>query len=112
MGLRNGEQDWVIPRLGSTVNHDGLPARVIGCFSQNFKEEVFGDVVRAGAGDQVPTWTEKLQTAEIDFLIAAASSRDAGAVFGEGGWIEQDHVETSSLFVVAFEEVKGVGFAE
>src|SRR5579863_1692959 len=69
-------------------------------------------MVGARAGDQQAARLEQLQRPEIDLLISAMSRRDAVAVLGKSGGIENDHLEAAANLVVLLEDVEGVALAE
>ena len=83
-------------------------AGVVRSLGHDLEKERLGDVVRAGAGDQVSAGLENLQSAQIDFFVSAVGGRDAVAVLGEGRRIEDDHVEAAVDLVVFLEQVEGV----
>ncbi len=85
---------------------------VVGCFGEDLKEEGLGDVVGAGASDEVAAGPKKFQGAQIDLFVAALGGGDAVAIFGEGGRVEDDHVESAADFVVLLQQIEGVALAE
>ena len=99
-------------RLCTPLNYPYLPARIVRCFGDDLQEQVFSDMVRAGAGDQVAAGVKELQAAQIDFLVAAAGGGDAGAILCESRRVQNNHVEVAASFVVLLQDVERIGLAE
>ena len=75
-------------------------ASIIRSLGEKLEKCSLGDVVRAGASDQIPARLEDLHRPEVDFLVAALRGGNAIAILGEGGRIENDHVEPAILIVM------------
>src|ERR1700683_1249282 len=102
----------MILRLGAALCHCDHFAGIVGSLGENLEEGSLGDVVRAGASDQIPARLDELHGPEVDFLISALRRRDAIAVLSESGRIEHNHIETSADLVIFLEQVKSVCFAK
>ncbi len=98
--------------LRSSLDYDYASLSVVGRLREDLEEQRLGDVVGAGASDEVAAGLEKLQGAQVDFFVAALGGGDTVAILGEGGWVEDDHAEAAARFVVFLEQVERVAFAE
>src|ERR1700685_936808 len=98
--------------LGSALDHRQRLASVVCGFGKDLKEQSLAYMVGAGAGDEIPAWLQQLHSAEIDFLVSTLGCRNAVAILGEGGRIKNDHIETSTDFVIFLEQVERVGLAK
>ena len=112
MRLGHGQQDRVVLSLRPALHNYDILASVIGSFRQQLQEQWLGDVIGAGAGDQVAARPQELEGAEVDLLVAAAGGRNGVAVLGEGRRVEDNHLETPPGLVVFLEQVEGIAFAK
>lgn len=68
------------------------------------------DMVRAGTGDEDATGAEHLESAEVEFLVAAECAFDGAPGFGEGGRVEDDEVIGLTGVGPLAQDLKGVAF--
>ena len=112
MCLRHCQQNRMILRLGAALRHRDHFAGIIGSLGKNLEEGSLGDVVRAGASDQIPARFDDLHRPEIDFLISALRGRDAIAVLSESGRIEHNHIEAPAHLVIFLKQIEGICLAK
>src|ERR1700685_1535447 len=104
MCFRHGEEDRVILRLCPALDYDDVLTGVRRSLGQQLKEQWLSDMIGARAGDQVASRFEKLESSQVDFLVAPAGRRNAIAVLGERGRVENDHLEPAAGFVVFLQQ--------
>jgi hypothetical protein len=87
-------------------------ASIIRSLGEKLEKCSLGDVVRAGASDQIPARFDDLHRPEIDFLISALRGRDAIAVLSESGRIEHNHIEAPAHLVIFLKQIEGICLAK
>src|ERR1700691_1366611 len=83
-------------------------ASIIRSLGEKLEKCSLGDVVRAGASDQIPARLEDLHGPQIDFLISALRGRDTIAVLSESARIEHNHIEAPPHLVIFIKQIEGI----
>ena len=102
----------MIAGLCPSLDHLYLLSGVGGGLGEDLEEEGFGHVMGARTREEAAAWAQDLDGPKINLLIASACGRNAVAVLGESGGVEDDEVEAPSRFIVFLEHIEGIAFAE
>jgi hypothetical protein len=76
---------------------------------KHFHEVSLAYVIGAGASHQDPAGSKHLESAQVEFFVAAQGGLEIALVFGEGRGVENDGVVALAGDGVIFEQIEGVG---
>src|SRR5580693_328712 len=96
--------------LSADLNHAQGPVGIAGGAGQHLQEVGLADVVGAGAGHQDAAGAQHLQSAEVEFFIAAEGGIEVALTLGKRWWVEDDRIVTLAGGGVVLEQIEGVGF--
>src|SRR3984957_11956373 len=83
---------------------------VTGGVGEHSEEVGLTDVIRAGTADQDSAGAKHLQSAKVEFFVAAHGWVEVALGFGKGGRVENDGVVALAGGGIVLEQVEGAGF--
>jgi len=108
MRFGDSGQDGMVGGLGSAFEKTERAPGITRGGEDGIEQHGFAHVMGTRTSDQDPPRVQKLQSAEINFSIAARCAVERGSGFREGGGIEDDCLEAAAPGTVIGEKIKDI----
>src|SRR5215212_4117824 len=92
MGLGDGEDLGVVPRLAPPLAHSYGAPRIGGRGAQGLLQHLPREVIGARAGEEDAAAVEELHGAEVYLLVSAGRRRETSLRLGKGGRVQNHSI--------------------